>query len=181
MKMAITVVVIGIVVVCLAAFFFMTQYNGEAKPQKAPSVASEYTDRQDIKELLLKDSVSGDEKEMTERALDRLFKAEKHVMMEYVGRPQTETEREQREDDFIREHGVQIWVNMQVGTQELPIIFPIKAKGIYFDIKHLIDYERDGATYEYWVTQVAPQPWLGLTQQKYLLLSNKQRGMHLEK
>jgi len=63
---------------------------------------------------------------------------------------------------YIDELRVQHWaLSPQVHASGLPIIFYLKARGVHYDVKHILTFGHESYTLEYWVTQVGGTHWSG--------------------
>lgn len=65
-------------------------------------------------------------------------------------------------NQIIDQFGVQLWASPVVTDGGTPILYFLKARGIYFDVKHLLSFQRGDQVLEYWVTVIGGTDWAGV-------------------
>jgi len=105
--------------------------------------------------------VSVSEEELAARALQRLRTASEAIILGQYDPPDPSLQR-QMNSRMIDDYGVQLWTEPYVGDGGLPIVYHLKARGIYFDVKHLLNFPRAGYVVEYWVTLIGGTDWAGV-------------------
>lgn len=97
---------------------------------------------------------------LSEEELDRRAKERLQTASEAIIRGQYESPYPslgvQMNNQIIDQFGVQLWASPVVTNGGPPIIYFLKARGIHFDVKHLLTFQREGYVLEYWVTLVGP-------------------------
>lgn len=105
--------------------------------------------------------MSVSEEELAGRALQRLHTASEAIIRGQYAPPDPSLG-VQMNNQIIDQFGVQLWASPVVGNGGLPILYFLKARGIYFDVKHLLSFQRGDQVLEYWVTLISGTDWAGV-------------------
>lgn len=106
-------------------------------------------------------TMSVSEEELAGRALQRLHTASEAVIRGQYAPPDPSLG-VQMNNQIIDTFGVQLWASPVVTNGGLPILYFLKARGIYFDVKHLLSFQRGNQVLEYWVTLISGTNWAGV-------------------
>jgi len=109
--------------------------------------------------------MSDSEEDLAGRAIRRLFAARDTLILAQQAPPNPALYR-QVNDFLIEEYGVQLWTAPDIGDAGLPIIYNFKARGIYFDLKHLLTERREDHVLEFWATLIGGEDWAGIARQQ---------------
>jgi hypothetical protein len=109
--------------------------------------------------------MSPSEEELAGRAFRRLIAARDTLILAQHAPPDPGRYRKVN-DYLIEEYGVQLWTAPITGEKGLPIIYHFKARGIYFDLKHLLTFQRPGHSIEFWATLIGGEDWASIARQQ---------------
>lgn len=101
------------------------------------------------------------EEERLAQAQQRLDAATQHLMM-LPQFPSSEADVDALKSRLRSDYRVHLWVTPYRGDSGLPIIYAIKAGGLYHDIKLLYRQATEGSVLEFWIVQIVGDDWTGI-------------------
>lgn len=101
------------------------------------------------------------EEERVIEARQRLEAATQHVVL-MPQFPATEADVDSLKRLLLSEYKVQLWASPDKAASGLPIVYAIKARGIYHDIKLLYRQATGESVLEFWIVQIVGQDWAGV-------------------
>lgn len=117
------------------------------------------------------------EEEQVRQAENRLDLATRHLLLMPVF-PATEADVDDLKARLLSEYKVQLWATPYRGASGLPIIYAIKARGIYHDIKKLHRQQTAEMSLEFWIVQITGQDWAGITDRvEFKIVNVDEAGM----